>query len=368
FTPNTSEIHTMSFETDRCDLCDKLYNNKRRLPLKNSPNLFNFIADRYYSLFQKRLSDDIVICAACYTRHSKTLKTANDTRIASHGTVEPMDYENAVDTTRSETKVDVSTQTERTDSRDVSIDCTLIAKNLFSAPITIPPYSNKYCCICNAKFSTQRVITLSDDVRMNAFKFYLIYFRHNSRCCRSHLENNYLKSSAIYALNRNYPETSSVTDELLSTMIKEIQIELKRTSQNLLRFTPPLSFDDSFKYSNEDYKILIGIEKDQFRDLCTQVTMRNANNRSIEMAIGCLLTKLRLGVSNKVVKTLFSFSSDRLVAQINDRAYKALLKFFVPQHLGFQHKSRNDIINNHTRPLAKNLLANGEDVAILILD
>ncbi|CAF3623100.1 unnamed protein product [Rotaria socialis] len=259
--------------------------------------------------------------------------------MASHDTVEPMDYENAVDTTRSEAKVDVSTQTERTDSRDVSSDYTLIAKNLFSVPITIPPYSNKYYCICNAKFSTQRVIALSDDVRMNTFKFYLIYLRYNSHCCRSHLESHYLKSSAIDALNRDYPETSSVTDELLSTMIKEIQIELKRTSQSLVRFIPPLSFDDPFKYSNEDYKILIGIEQDQFRDLCTQVTMHNTNNRSIEMAIGCLLTKLRLGVSNKVLKTLFSFSSGRLVAQINDRAHKALLKFFVPQHLGFQHKS-----------------------------
>ncbi|CAF3888581.1 unnamed protein product, partial [Rotaria magnacalcarata] len=329
FTPNTSEIHTTPFETDRCDLCDKLYNNKRRLPLKNSPNLFNFIGNLYYSLFQKRLSDDIVICAACYTRHSKTLKITNDTRMASHGTVEPMDYENAVDTTRSEAKVDVLTQ---------------------NVPITIPPYSNKYCCICNAKFSTQRVITLSDDVRMNTFKFYLIYLRYTSRCCRSHLENNYMKSYAIDALNRNYPEASFVTYELLSTMIKEIQIELKRTSQSLIT-----------KYSSV-------WKKDQFRDLCTQVTMCNTDNRSIEMAIGCSLTKLRLGVSNKVLKTLFSFSSDRLVAQINDRAYKTLLKFFVPQHLGFQHKSRNDIINNHTRSSAKNLLANREDVAILILD
>ncbi|CAF3200987.1 unnamed protein product [Rotaria sp. Silwood2] len=294
--------------------------------------------------------------------------SANDSHVGAHGKVESMDYENVIAITRSEEKVDASTQTEKIDSRNVSINCTLMTKNIFSVPITIPPYSNKYCIICNANFSTQRTVTLTDNERMNTFKFYLIYLRGESRCCRNHLENNCLKSSAIETLKRNNPQTSSVTYELFSTMIKEIQIELKRTSQSLPIFQPPLNFDDPLKYTDEDYKILIGIEKNQFFDLCTQVTMRNTNNRSVEMAIGCLLTKLRLGVSNKVLKILFSFSSDRLVAHINHSAYVALLQSFVPQHLGFQHISRNNIIKNHTRSLAKNLLADGKDVAILILD
>lgn len=359
----------MPFDTDRCGLCDKLYNKKRRHSLKNSQHLFDFIADLYYSLFQKRLSNDIVICAVCFTRHSKNLKSPNDVRVASPGAEEIMDYANTVGVSNRKQTVDASTQTEITDSRDVSIGCTLTTKTRFSVPITIPPYSNKYCLICNVKFSTQRTIILTNDVRMNIFKLHSIYLHSDSRCCRNHLENNCLKSSAIDTLKRNNPEkASSVTSELLSTMIKEIQTELKRISQNLGTFPTRISFDDPFKYTDEDYKTLIGIEKDQFRHLCAQVALRNTTNRSVEMAIGCLLTKLRLGVSNNVLKTVFSFSSDRLVAHVNESAYKALLQSFVPQHLGFQHVSRNDIIKNHTRPLAKNLLADGEDVGILILD
>ena len=191
----------MPFDTERCGLCDKLYNKKRRCSLKNSQNLFDFIADLFYSLLQKRLSDDIVICTACYTRHSKNLKSANDSHMAFHGTEEPMDYENAVDISNREEKFDASTQTEITDLRDVSIGCILITKNHFSVPITMPSYSNKYCLICNVKFSTQRTITLTNDVRMNTFKLHLIYLHSDSRCCRKHLENNCLESSAIDTLN-----------------------------------------------------------------------------------------------------------------------------------------------------------------------
>ena len=41
----------------------------------------------------------------------------------------------------------------------------------------------------------------------------------------------------------------------------------------------------------------------------------------------------------------------------------------VPKHLGFEHISRQDVIANHSHPLAKRLFTNsGDDAAILILD
>ena len=44
------------------------------------------------------------------------------------------------------------------------------------------------------------------------------------------------------------------------------------------------------------------------------------------------------------------------------------MKHFVPSYLGFHHVSRETIIKCHTRPLAKQLLTNGNNVAILVLD
>lgn len=42
---------------------------------------------------------------------------------------------------------------------------------------------------------------------------------------------------------------------------------------------------------------------------------------------------------------------------------------FVPKNLGFQHVSRDDVIREHTRPLAKELICSMTDnPAILVLD
>ena len=82
-----------------------------------------------------------------------------------------------------------------------------------------------------------------------------------------------------------------------------------------------------------------------------------------------MLVKLRLGLSNQVLATLFSVPDNRTVSRFLESARKALMAHFVPKHLGFEHISRQDVIANHTRPLAKRLFTNpDDDTAILILD
>ena len=52
-------------------------------------------------------------------------------------------------------------------------------------------------------------------------------------------------------------------------------------------------------------------------------------------------------------------------------ARRSLSTSFVPKYLGFNHMTRETVINNHTRPLAKELLTPGtslDDKAILVLD
>jgi hypothetical protein len=129
-----------------------------------------------------------------------------------------------------------------------------------------------------------------------------------------------------------------------------------------------MSFDNPFNYSDLDYYILIGINKSDFDSLSQQLEMRNTDNRSISMAIGCLLTKLRLGLSNDVLSTLFSIGDKRTIGHIVESARNALIKYFVPLYLGFHHIDSEKIIKYHTRPLAKQLLTNGKDSAILVLD
>ncbi|CAF1143881.1 unnamed protein product, partial [Didymodactylos carnosus] len=125
---------------------------------------------------------------------------------------------------------------------------------------------------------------------------------------------------------------------------------------------PPLDFNDHFRHTDAEYYMLAGINKVNFEHLCATVNMRNTDNRSLSMAVGCLLVKLRLGEPNTVLATLFSFSDKRTVGHILDRARIALLRDFVPDNLGFQHITRDQVINEHTRSLVKQLLCDGTKI------
>ena len=86
------------------------------------------------------------------------------------------------------------------------------------------------------------------------------------------------------------------------------------------------------------------------------------------MAVSCLFTKLRLGVRNDMLATPFSFSEKRTVGQVLKSARLSLVKYFVPKYLGFEHISRDKLIKDHTRPLARYLLTGNREAAVLILD
>ena len=135
---------------------------------------------------------------------------------------------------------------------------------------------------------------------------------------------------------------------------------------------PSIDFDDLNCLTDEQCFILTGIKKNHFIDLCSGIpsnNLRQSESRSATQAIDCLLVKLRLGLSHQVLATQFSLPDIRIVSRILESARKALIAHFVPKHLGFEHISRQDVIANHTRPLAKRLFTNpGDDAAILILD
>ena len=67
--------------------------------------------------------------------------------------------------------------------------------------------------------------------------------------------------------------------------------------------------------------------------------------------------KLRLDVGHQEPATLFSFPAKRYVSRVIHSTRNALIDHFVPHRLGFNHISRQDVIDLHTCPLATNLLA-----------
>ena len=64
--------------------------------------------------------------------------------------------------------------------------------------------------------------------------------------------------------------------------------------------------------------------------------------------------KLRLGISNQVLATLYSFPDRRTVARTIHSARNTLVGHFVPRFQDFEHISRKEVVNMHIRPLAVN--------------
>ncbi|CAF1313542.1 unnamed protein product [Didymodactylos carnosus] len=209
---------------------------------------------------------------------------------------------------------------------------------------------------------------MSDEIRINTFIYHSVYFKDGSRSCLRHIEGDHLNEAAVKILQKYHSTTAENTanGEQISLLIKELQSHLEQIKpQSLFKPHTILNFDDPFLCSDEDYRCLTGIDREQFNSLTKIVRMRNTENRSIRMAIGCLLTKLRTGLRNQVLATLFAYSDRRVVGKINHSAYDALLRDFVPQYLGFHHITREEILKKHTTPLASALLTDGDGVVII---
>jgi hypothetical protein len=111
-----------------------------------------------------------------------------------------------------------------------------------------------------------------------------------------------------------------------------------------------LHFDQPSLLTDTDYYNLTGLTIQQFNKLISFISNSNiihqSAKRSVRTTIGLLLCKLRLGLSNRVLSSLF---------QVNKMTVSRAIH-------------RDTIIKNHTTTIAKELIGGGKDVAILVAD
>ncbi len=84
---------------------------------------------------------------------------------------------------------------------------------------------------------------------------------------------------------------------------------------------------------------------DQFeRAVHSVVSMRNSSTRTIRVALAIFCAKMRLGLSNRVLGTIFHIQDKRVVSRIVHQVTDALSKDFAPRHIGFQHIDRQTVL------------------------
>jgi hypothetical protein len=107
----------------------------------------------------------------------------------------------------------------------------------------------------------------------------------------------------------------------------------------------------------------------QFDYLLTYLSsMRNSSLRSKRVALALFLCKLRLGLSNNILSSLFHLPDKDAVSHTFHGVRKELLKQFVSQHIGFGHISRQEIIDQHTTEIAKKLVGSQQNQVCCVAD
>ncbi|VDI65719.1 Hypothetical predicted protein [Mytilus galloprovincialis] len=231
-----------------------------------------------------------------------------------------------------------------------------------SLPISSTIKGHAQCCLCKKR--GPKLMVVPQEARFNTFLEKNIIIPAGSRCCPRHLCTEGFTKEA----NEDITSVYTVSDFNRSGLLELIDTIREHALKNK---NARIDFDKSSSLNDTDFRNLTGLTITDFEDLCSHIpnsAIRDTRVRSMRTCIGIFLTKLRSGMSNKILATLFNISKDSIRKAISS-ARDAVKQHFTPKYLGFDHVSRESVIQNHTRPLAQTLFGDiTNTTAILVID
>lgn len=96
--------------------------------------------------------------------------------------------------------------------------------------------------------------------------------------------------------------------------------------------------------------------------------MHNSHNRSVRVAVAIFCAKMRLGISNDILATMFHIHGKRAVSKIIHQATNALINDFAPSHIGFSHISRHSVLKHHQTAIASALFTDDNEQVVIVMD
>lgn len=173
--------------------------------------------------------------------------------------------------------------------------------------------------------------TISDEERYRVLITTSILIPKGSRVCNEHLENRSLTPDSIDMISAHFAENVSFSSDEI--------INLLEYAKNEITMKKFFDFDYPFNMKSNDCYNLTGIAKSDFEDLIKQLDgskIKFSSNRSFRNAVGLFLTKLRLGLSHKILATIFQYSNAKAVSRTLTTVCQAMMIHFVPRHLVYR--------------------------------
>jgi hypothetical protein len=123
-----------------------------------------------------------------------------------------------------------------------------------------------------------------------------------SRCCPRHIEDGILSKEAMDKIKASKGSCHLNRSAILE-LLQQVREEVLRKNEKRL------DFDDPMGLSDLDYLNLTGLTREQFNDIMENINnIKPTKNRSIRTCVAILLTKLRSGMDNQMLGTLFNMT------------------------------------------------------------
>lgn len=162
---------------------------------------------------------------------------------------------------------------------------------------------------------------------------YSLYIPDAARVCHQHLESNLWDELIDNCQTYHDFNAAQFTD--ICNIFKEA---ISRASR--------FDFDTMTQLDNDDLHFWVGLNYEQFNIILNQTPSIAEQSNRPRTVLGVYLAKLRTGESNERLASLFNMSRRTLERKLKI-ARECLLEEFVVLHLGFNHFSRNDILERH---------------------
>ncbi|GLV46425.1 hypothetical protein CBL_20765 [Carabus blaptoides fortunei] len=189
-----------------------------------------------------------------------------------------------------------------------------------------------------------------------------IYVSPNVRSCEHHLDEDGLYIPILLPGLQFINRPLRIDGQEIATFLEHLRV----------RANKPVGLHIA-KLSDEEFKCIAPITKDQFEELhvyCDSVIHNGKRRYTSKKNLLTFLCKMRQGLSDEFLKDIFDYSSRQNVSSVIDYVRLALTERFVPMSIGTASITRADYIAQHVTPFS-NALYNpqpDEPKAIAIID
>ncbi|CAF1497265.1 unnamed protein product [Rotaria magnacalcarata] len=247
-----------------------------------------------------------------------------------------------------EQRVEINAQTEIKSNTEIIM-----------IPIERCTKSHRECIVCGLRDGSLKV--LSKDQRTLVFVKRGILVPAGSRCCSNHLYNQHLDFDSISQIRADQMERFICDANRLQEILNDFRLILVNQKS--------FDFDNPYSLNDQDYYNVTGLHRDQFDQVVKSIkSMHNSHNRSIRVAVAIFCAKMRLGVSNDVLATMFHMCNKRVISKIIHQTTNALIKDFAPAYIGFAHISRESVLKSHQTELASALFTDDNQQVVVVMD